>query len=293
MNELAAHPELDVVLVVTQPDRPAGRGRKLTPPPVKQAAEALGIPVYQPESLRTVDASAPLREAAPDLLVVVAYGEILRKHVLDLAPAGALNVHPSLLPRYRGSAPVRAAILNGDAETGVTIMRLVRKLDAGPIVRQERVPLAGNEDAESLSDELAKLAAEFLPETCVNWINGSLEAVEQDDALATMTREWSRDDARIDWTADAVDTERLVRASQPWPVAWTMLDGEPFRIHRSALATGSGLAAGTVRRQGKKIIVGCGSGVLELVSVQPAGKRAMPAPGWWNGVRQDEVQFDA
>jgi methionyl-tRNA formyltransferase len=282
-----------VKLVVTQPDRPAGRGRRLTAPPVKQAAQEFDIPVYQPESLREPDDSGPLRDAAPDLLVVVAYGEILRRHILELAPHGALNVHPSLLPRYRGSSPIRAAILNGDDTTGISIIKLVRKLDAGPIVRQQPVIIENNEDAATLSDRLSMIVAEMLPSTCRDWIFGEIAAVDQDEQLATMTREWTRDDASIAWNSEAASIERLVRASLPWPVAWTTLNGEPFRILHASLADISDLSPGLVRRIGKQIVVGCGSGTLQLQTVQPAGKRAMAALGWWNGVQAEELVLGA
>ena len=221
----------------------------------------------------------------------MAYGEIFRRHLLDLAPHGALNVHPSLLPRYRGSSPVRAAILNGDAETGVSIFRLVRRLDAGPILRQRQVAIQDDEDAEALSDRMAVIAAEMLPATCRDWIVGEIEAIDQDEQRATVTREWTRDDAAIDWTSAAVSIERLIRASLPWPVAWTNLNGEPFRVHQSSVANVANLPPGSVRKLDKEIIVGCGSGALELETVQPAGKRAMPALNWWNGVQKDELRF--
>jgi methionyl-tRNA formyltransferase len=210
-----------------------------------------------------------------------------------MAPHGALNVHPSLLPRYRGSAPVRAAILNGDESTGVSIIRLVRKLDAGPIVRQEELPIEPGDNAATLSDRLAEFAAEMLPQTCIDWISGRITPTEQDESEATMTREWTRDDAHIDWSRSATDIERLVRASQPWPVAWTTLDEEPFRVHEAALGADIDLAPGVVQRHSRRIFAGSGDGVIELLTVQPAGKRAMPATGWWNGVRADEVQFSA
>jgi len=264
----------------------------MTPPPVKQAALELGLPVYQPETLRDPEAADPIRQAEPDLLVVVAYGEILRKHILELAPHGAINVHPSLLPRYRGSSPVRAAILNGDASTGVSIIKLIRKLDAGPVLRQQEIAIEPGEDAAQLSDRLAEIAAGMLPQTCIDWINGEIVPQEQDESQVTMTREWTRDDARIDWQSTAGHVERLVRASQPWPVAWTTLDGEPFRIHTTRAIDDFELPEGQVIRAGKQIIAGCGAGALELLMVQPAGKRAMPAMNWWNGVQADNVQFD-
>ena len=264
----------------------------MTPPPVKQAALELGLPVYQPESLRDPEATGPIRQAEPDLLVVVAYGEILRRHLLELAPHGAINLHPSLLPRYRGSSPVRAAILNGDESTGVSIIKLVRKLDAGPVLRQEETGISPDEDAGQLTDRLAEIAAGMLPQTCIHWINGEIVPQDQDESQVAMTREWTRDDARIDWTSTVGHVERLVRASQPWPVAWTTLDGEPFRIHLAAAIDDSGLPEGRVTRSGKRVVAGCGAGALELLMVQPAGKRAIPAMNWWNGVQADEVQFD-
>jgi methionyl-tRNA formyltransferase len=212
--------------------------------------------------------------------------------MLELAPHGALNVHPSLLPRYRGSSPVRAAILNGDEETGVSIIKLVRRLDAGPIVAQRRVAILPGEDAAQLTERLALVAADMLPGTCLGWMDGSLAAIEQDEDAATMTREWTRDDARIDWTQPAVQIERLVRAAQPWPVAWTTLAGEPFRLHRAVPRDNPGLAAGRVRRSDGRILAGCATGALELIDVQPQGKRVMPAANWWNGLRTDEVSFD-
>lgn len=292
LRSLAAHERITIPLVVTQPDRPAGRGRRLTPPPVRTAAEELGLAVYQPEALRDQADLAPLREAAPDLLVVVAYGEILRRPALELAPHGALNVHPSLLPRYRGAAPVRAAILHGDEVTGVSIIKLIRKLDAGPIVAQREVEILPGENAAELEARLAEVAAEMLPGVCLAWAAGELEAREQDDAAATLTVEWSRDDALIDWYADAPYIERLVRAAQPWPVAWTRLDGQPFRIHAAEVGPEVDMPVGIARRVGRQILVSCGQGTLALERVQPAGKQAMPALSWWNGVQADEVQFD-
>lgn len=252
----------------------------------------MGLTVYQPETLRDETDAAPLREAAPDLLVVVAYGEILRRHVLELAPHGALNVHPSLLPRYRGAAPVRAAILHGDKVTGVSIIKLIRKLDAGPIVAQREVEILPGENAQELEERLAAVAAEMLPETCLAWAAGELEAQEQDEAQASLTVEWSRDDALIDWFADAPYIERLVRAAQPWPVAWTWLFGEPFRIHAASVGPEVDMPVGAVRRVGRQVLVSCGQGTLALERVQPAGKQVMPALNWWNGVQADQVQFD-
>lgn len=291
LRALAAHPEIDVPLVVTQPDRPAGRGRSLTPPAVKSAAEELGIPVYQPESLRDPAAADPLAAARPDVLVVVAYGELLRRHVLELAPAGCLNVHPSLLPRWRGASPIPAAILAGDATTGVSIMKLVRRLDAGPVVARQAVAVEPSDTTGTLGARLASLAATMLPEVALAWVRGDLQAREQDESRVTMTREWTTDDARIDWTRPAVEIERLVRAANPWPVAWTTLDGNRLRVVESRLAGGAASVAGQVELEGTSVVVGTGAGRLELVTVQPAGKRRLAAGDWWRGLRVDRTDL--
>lgn len=278
--------EIDVPLVVTQPDRPAGRGRRLTAPPVKQAALDLGIEVHQPATLRDREGMRPIEEAHPDLLVVVAYGEILRNDVLNLAPHGAINVHPSLLPKYRGATPIPAAILNGDSETGVSIIKLVRRLDAGPVLARESVTLDGTETTGTLSGRLAEVAASMLPRVCVDWVAGRIEPEPQDEAQATYTREWTRNDARIDWTKSAPEIERLVRAADPWPVAWTTFEGEQLRIRSAGVVEPSSTdAPGTVERTRDGVVVATGAGLLALGMVQPAGKRAMDATAWWNGLR--------
>lgn len=259
---------------------------------MKAAAEELGLPVHQPEALRDKHSVQMIAETKPELLVVIAYGEILQRNVLDIASHGAVNVHPSLLPRYRGSAPVRTAILNGDATTGVSIIQLIRKLDAGPILRQDVVDILPEDDAETLTDRLSLLAASVLPDTCDDWISGEITPTVQDESAATMTREWTRHDAVIDWQTSATVISRLVRASQPWPVAWTTLDGDPFRIHAASVAEQVQLPPGVCRKIGKRILVGCGDNALMLKTVQPSGKRAMPAMNWWNGVQSEEIRFE-
>jgi len=284
---LAEDDNIDVALVVTQPDRPAGRGRTLTAPAVKTAALERGLPVYQPMSLRKDDAVQPLRDARPDVLIVVAYGELLRRNVLELTPHGCLNVHPSLLPRYRGAAPIPAAIINGDELTGVSIMRLVRKLDAGPIVMQVEAPVYPDDTTASLSERLAALSASILPDVTLRYVAGELRPVEQDEALATHTREWTTEDARIDWNQPAITIERLVRAANPWPIAWTT-DGElRLRIVQASLGQESATAPpGTASLQDGALVVATGDGELRLDVVQPAGKRAMAATDWWRGTRR-------
>jgi methionyl-tRNA formyltransferase len=287
--QLAEHDNIDVRLVVTQPDRPAGRGRSLTPPRVKTTALELGLPVHQPETLRDDSAVEPLRDAAPDLLVVVAYGELLRRNVLELTPHGCLNVHPSLLPRYRGSSPIPAAILNGDSTTGVSVMRLVRKLDAGPIVAQVEEPVRPDDTSGSLSERLAKRAARILPDIALRYVAGELPAIPQDESLVTVTREWTTADAQIDWSQSAQQIERLVRAANPWPVGWTTDGATRLRVLAASLGETvpqPDPPPGTVTMENGAVIVATSDGALQLEVVQPAGKRAMPAGDWWRGTRR-------
>lgn len=287
---LIADERFEIPLVVSQPDRPAGRGRKLTPPPVAAFATESGIPLFQPESLKSDDAVERLRLVEPDLLLVVAYGEILRKNVLTLAPAGALNVHPSLLPSYRGAAPINAAILNGDEQTGVSIIKLVRRLDAGPLVALRTAPVEPNDTTGTLGERLAQIAGDMLPDACAGWLDGSLEAVPQDDDRATYTREWVKSDAEINWSWPAARIERLIRAALPWPVAWTTLHGQRVQIRSATVDTEPdqpAQAPGTLFRRSGRIAVSTGDGELLLDQVQPQGKQAMPAANWWNGLPQD------
>ena len=207
----------DVALAVTQPDRPAGRGMKVTPPPVKVAAQELGLPVYQPERIRDPEAVERLRATAPDFLVVVAYGQIIPKSVLDLPRLGAINVHASLLPRWRGAAPVARAILAGDGKTGVTIMKMDEQLDHGPILAVRATPIGEDEDAAALATRLADMGAELLVETLAHF--EELPIVGQDHKEATIAPKLSRDEGELDWNMGAAEIDRRVRGLQPWPGA--------------------------------------------------------------------------
>lgn len=294
LHALVAHPAVDVALVVTQPDRPAGRGRSLTAPPVAAAALEAGIPLFQPTTLKDDVAVGRLRESHPDVLVVVAYGEILRRDVLDLCPHGAVNVHPSLLPRYRGATPIPAAILNGDITTGISFIRLVRRLDAGPIVAQYVHDIDSRDTTGSLGDRLAIYAASLLPEVLVEYVNDRIVPVLQDDALATYTREWTSADGRIDWQQPAEHIDRLVRASNPWPMAWSTIDSNRVRIIAAEVSTDSHPAhvPGYIDTSTVAPQVSTGQGWLRLVTVQPAGKRPMPASDWLRGSRLMSTTFD-
>lgn len=276
----------EIVAVVTQPDRPAGRARTLHPPPVKVAALELGLPVIQPPTLRDESVVETLRRLEPEVGVVAAYGEILRRNVLEIPPLGYLNLHPSLLPLYRGPTPVAAAILAGDDITGVSIIRLVRAMDAGPIVAQATIPMPPDARAGPLTDELFGIGAQLLAGALPLYAAGEIEPQPQNDAQATYCKMLSKDDGRIGWTQPALVIERMVRAYDPWPGAFTTWQGQPLKIGAARVDAawrgddppGSVLA-------GDRLRVATGSGALDLIEVQPAGKRMMPAGDWLRGQR--------
>jgi methionyl-tRNA formyltransferase len=276
----------DVVGVVTQPDRPVGRSRTPQPPPVKQAAEALGLPVLQPTTLRDEAVVEQIRQLRPDVGVVAAYGEILRSNVLDIPPLGYLNVHPSLLPLYRGPTPVAAAILSGDDVTGVSIIKLVRAMDAGPIVAQASVPLARDARAGSLTDELFAIGSQVLVNVLPLYVDGTLQPQAQDDGQATYCKLLSKDDGCVDWTQPAVVIERAVRAYDPWPGAWTIWQNGQLKIGSARVdADWSGAEAPGTVLDGAGLRVATGSGALEITQLQPAGKRMIAAGDWLRGQR--------
>ena len=286
LEALAQDARYQVVGVVTQPDRPVGRGRELQPPPVKQAALRLGIPVLQPETLRDPAIVEQLAALRPDVGVVAAYGEILRKNVLELPPLGYLNIHPSLLPRYRGPTPVPAAILNGDSETGVTVMLLDAKMDSGPILAQRRVPLPPDARNQPLTEALFRLGAELLVETLAQYAAGALTPTPQDDRQATYCRMLQKSDGVIDWSATAERIERMTRAYDPWPSTQTTWRGQPLKIIAARVHQDWGGAEppGALLPRADGLWVATGSGALELVTVQPAGKREMAAQAWRRGL---------
>lgn len=273
----------EVVAVVTQPDRPQGRSRStLVPPPVKVLAESRGIPVLQPERPRGDLFLAALRRLAPDLGVVVAYGHILRPEVLEVPARGMINVHASLLPRHRGAAPVQAAILAGDAETGVTIMQLDAGMDTGDILLARGTPLGPEETAGELTDRLANLGAQALVEALVLMQRGELHPIAQDAALATVAPKVHRDAARIPWGAGAAAVSRCLRAFDPAPGAWTSLHGAEVKLFGPRPAEGAG-PPGAVLRVEPALVVGTGDGALQVTGVQPTGKRRMAARDWVRG----------
>lgn len=272
-----------VVAVYTQPDRPAGRGRKRKPGPVKQLALEHDLPVYQPASLKSEEALAELRALRPDVMVVAAYGLLLPPAVLHLPPHGCLNIHASLLPRWRGAAPIQRAILAGDTETGVTIMQMDEGLDTGDMLLKKTCPIGPGDTAASLHDRLAVLGAEAIVEALAKL--DELVPEPQDESQATYARKLTKEEAIIDWQQSARLIDRQVRAFNPWPVAQTAFDGQILRIWAARpLPEPAGAAPGTVLAVGKAgVDVACGEGVLRLTRLQPAGGKPMDVQAFVNG----------
>jgi len=280
--------EYEVVAVVTQPDRPARRRRQLTPSAVKEAALRWGLPLLQPESLRHENVVAQLRDLEPRAMVVAAYGEILRPQVLGIPPAGVINVHPSLLPKYRGASPIEGALLAGEQETGVTIMLMDKGMDTGPILAQRSVAIELEDSAGSLGEKLARLGAELLLDTLALWLDGSIEARRQDDAQATYTKPVSKEDAVIDWALPAMEIWHRIRAYNPRPGARTWWDGDQLNVLRGRpLAEWKGQGGlGRVVQTTSGVAVVTGQGALLLDEIQLAGKRTMGAEDFVRGQRQ-------
>ncbi|WP_323953310.1 methionyl-tRNA formyltransferase [Aeromonas caviae] len=277
----------EVVAVYTQPDKPAGRGQKLTASPVKELALAHDLPVYQPASLRNEAAQAELAALGADLMVIVAYGLILPKAVLDTPRLGCINVHGSLLPRWRGAAPIQRSIWAGDAETGVTIMQMDVGLDTGAMIRKVTCPIASDETSASLYDKLAGLGPQALVDTLDAMAAGDTAAEPQDDALANYAEKLSKEEARIDWSMDAVAIERCIRAFNPWPISWFEVAGQTVKVWQAeVLPKAHGQAAGTLLKADRQgIEVATGQGVLRLLTLQPPGKKAMSVSDLLNSRR--------
>jgi methionyl-tRNA formyltransferase len=279
-----------VVGVVTQPDRPAGRGRKTILSPVRRVAEIRGVPTLAPEKIRDPSFFDVLSQWAPDLIVVVAYGRILPRQILELAPHGCLNVHYSLLPKYRGAAPVPWAIIGGEEKSGVTTMRLVEKMDAGPIFLQREISVAPNDTTASLQAKLAPVGAELLVETIAELKAGNLTPQAQDESKVTYAPVLKKEDGLLDWNLPAVSIERRVRGFNPWPSAYTYLAGNLLKIHRARVIEMAEKAApGEVLKADKEgLWIATGAGALSLEEVQLENRKKMTAREFLNGTRVEK-----
>lgn len=273
-----------VVGVVTQPDRPAGRGRQLVAPPIKVAALELGIPMIQPQRLREPEAMQQVQAWAPELIVVAAFGQLLKPAVLDLPPFGCVNVHASLLPRHRGAAPISAAILAGDDETGVTIMRMDVGLDTGPMLSKRAIPITDVDTTATLTDRLAHVGAELLVETLPGYLSGAIPPVAQDSAFATYAPQLKKEDGRLDFSETAEALARRVRALSPWPGAFCLWQDQPLKVLEARPISGRGLQ-GAVSGGLDGPAIACADGQLLLLKIQPAGKRPMSALDFARGTR--------
>ncbi len=271
-----------VVAVYSQPDRPAGRGRKLQAGPVKQTAVENDIPVLQPKSLKGEAEQAELAALKPDLMVVVAYGLLLPQAVLDIPRLGCINIHASLLPRWRGAAPIQRSILAGDDKTGVTIMQMEAGLDTGPMLHILDCPIDAGETGGSLHDKLAPLGAEALMQCLPAIADGSIEAETQDDTLACYAHKLSKEEAELDWNKSAEELERQVRAFTPWPVAQSQYQGGKLRVWNAVAVDGQGKAGTVIAADKQGMDVACGQGVLRITQLQLPGKRAMAVADFLN-----------
>ncbi len=289
LERLFEAPEL-VVGVVTQPDRPAGRGQKMIPSPVQSVAESHHVPVLAPEKIRDPAFFNTLSGWTPDLIVVVAFGHILPRQILELAPHGCLNVHYSLLPKYRGAAPVPWAIIGGEEKSGVTTMRLVEKMDAGPIFLQREISVAPNDTTASLQAKLAPVGAELLVETIAGLKAENLTPQAQDESKVTYAPVLKKEDGLIDWNLPAVSIERRVRGFNPWPSAYTYLAGNLLKIHRARVIEMAEKAApGEVLKADKEgLWIATGAGALSLEEIQLENRKKMTAREFLNGTRVEK-----
>ena len=276
---------MDVVGVYTQPDRPKNRGMKLAFSPVKEVALSHEIPVYQPENFREEESVQQLRELKPDVVAVVAYGRILPQKVLDIPPKGCINIHASLLPSYRGSAPYQWAVLNGEKETGVTAMYLCREMDAGDMIDTAVTPIGENETAGELLDRLAVLGAELLEKTLSRMQQGEVEGTPQDSAKATYAPMLDKSMCPVDWNKTAQQIHDQVRGLHPWPVATAQIQGKIFKIHATVIVPGKENAMpGTILGLTKTgLQIACGEGAVEIRSLQAEGGKRMAAPDYFRG----------
>lgn len=274
LQHLIHHNQHNVIGVVTQPDRPAGRNRQVQPSPIKVVAQSAGIPVFQPEKLRRPEAIDELRQWTPDVYVVAAFGQILPQAVLDIPPYGSLNIHASLLPRWRGAAPINAAIRAGDKESGVTIMKMDAGLDTGPILSQRAIPLAPDETAQTLHDKLSALGADLLIETLPGYLDGTIIPQPQNNDLATLAPRIDKGEGRVDWTKPAAEIERTIRAFMPWPGTYTFWNGKQLKLLLGTVGDGSA-EPGTIIERNGQLAIGTGDGLFYPTRLQLEGRGAV------------------
>ncbi|MFL6417540.1 MAG: methionyl-tRNA formyltransferase [Bryobacteraceae bacterium] len=274
-----------VLGVFTQPDRPKGRGQQVAESPVKQAALRLGLPVFQPERIRRPESFEQLRAFQADLMVVVGYGQIIPQSIIDLPRLGILNVHASLLPKYRGAAPIQWAIANGETTTGVTIMQIDAGLDTGDMLTKVSTPIGTEETAPELGVRLADIGAQLLVETIEQITRGDLKPEKQNDSEATLAPILKKEDGRVDWTMPAVQINNHRRGFTPWPGAYTAFRGQALALLATQAVDESSLAPGLVQADRKKLLVGTGQGALAISEVQPGGKKRMSAEAFINGYK--------
>ncbi len=280
--------EHEIALVITQPDRPVGRHAVLTPPPVKEAAVRLRLPVFQPEKINAPDSLARIRDAHPDAIVVAAYGQLLKPELISIPPAGTINIHASLLPRYRGAAPINWVIINGEKETGITTFLIDAGMDTGPILLQHKTEIRPDETAGELRDRLAALGAEVIQKTLVGLESGNITPIPQDDSQATFAPRLSRDDGKIDWTRPAQEIYNLIRGTNPWPGAFTLANGGRLKVYKSRLTginRGKYAPGEVVLRETGRLLVAAGDELLELLEVQRAGRPRISGREFLNGLR--------
>lgn len=272
----------DVIGVVTQPDRPAGRKNIIRQSPVKEVAIEAGIPVFQPKRLRNSDAIEELKQWDADFHIVVAFGQILPQAVLDLPKIAPINIHGSLLPRWRGAAPIHAAIREGDTETGITIMMIDAGLDTGPMLTKRAIPIEQSETSQTLHDKLMQIGAELLIETLPKVLSGEVQPQQQDDSLATYAPQIKKEEGRIDWSQPAINIERLVRAFTPWPGTFTFWNDKQLKIHSGINSDGTAPQGQVVEKDGQ-IAIGTGDGLYYPYEVQLTGKKRLPIQDFANG----------
>jgi len=287
LEKLAGDKQFSIVAVVTQPDKPQGRELRLTPSPVKILAAQLNLPVLQPLKARDEEFIGKLRALKPDLMVVVAYGQILPQSLLDLPPFGCLNVHTSLLPKYRGAAPIQWAIASGDADTGVTIMQMDAGLDTGPVLATRRTPISPADDSQSLHDRLAQLGAELLAETIPSYIAGKITPQPQPAEGSTYAAKIKKEDGQVDWNQPATQTWNRLRAFTPWPGAFTFFLADPkpqlLKIWRAEVVEKSGVAGTILSADKTGVVVGCGRDALRILELQREGGKRLPVEPFLTG----------